>query len=161
MTTPGVGVRPGPRTATATYYLTANRNKRSVALDLTDPADLERAVALASRADVLVENFRPGVADRLGLGYERLRTDNPGLVYASVTGFGSRRGAGADLGGYDFLMQAVGGLMSITGWPDGEPTKVGVAVVDVLASLNLQVGILAALQARERTGEGQRGSRSA
>ncbi|GAA1670865.1 CoA transferase [Fodinicola feengrottensis] len=139
----------------ATYYLTANRNKRSVALDLTDPADLERAVALASRADVLVENFRPGVADRLGLGYERLRTDNPGLVYASVTGFGSR-GAGADLGGYDFLMQAVGGLMSITGWPDGEPTKVGVAVVDVLASLNLQVGILAALQARERTGEGQR-----
>jgi crotonobetainyl-CoA:carnitine CoA-transferase CaiB-like acyl-CoA transferase len=140
---------------TATYYLSANRNKRSVTLDLTDPADLAKAVKLAARADVLIENFRPGTADKLGLGYERLRERNPRLVYASVTGFGSR-GEGAKLGGYDFLVQAVGGLMSITGWPDGEPTKVGVAVVDVLSSLNLQVGILAALQARERTGEGQR-----
>ncbi|WP_163509370.1 CaiB/BaiF CoA transferase family protein [Fodinicola acaciae] len=139
---------------TATYYLSANRNKRSVTLDLADPAGLAKAVRLATRADVLIENFRPGVADRLGLGYERLRQANPRLVYASVTGFGSR-GEGARLGGYDFLVQAVGGLMSITGWPDGEPTKVGVAVVDVLASLNLQVGILAALQARERSGRGQ------
>lgn len=140
---------------TATYYLSANRNKRSVTLDLADPADLAKAVALATRADVLIENFRPGTADKLGLGYEGLTARNPRLVYASVTGFGSR-GEGAKLGGYDFLVQAVGGLMSITGWPDGEPTKVGVAVVDVLSSLNLQVGILAALQARERTGEGQR-----
>lgn len=103
---------------------------------------------------MVVEDFRPGVMDRLGLGYESLRALNPRLVYCSITGFG--RGAGAELPGYDLLIQAVGGLMSITGPPDGEPQKVGVALVDVLAGLFAGVGILAALRHREATGEGQR-----
>ncbi|MFK0244881.1 CaiB/BaiF CoA transferase family protein [Amycolatopsis azurea] len=137
----------------ATYFQSVNRNKSSVALDLADPADLDRARALALEADVVVENFRPGVMDRLGLGPEALRAANPGLVYCSVTGFGS--GGGAALPGYDLLIQAVSGLMSITGDPAGEPQKVGVALVDVLAGLFASVGILAALRHRDRTGEGQ------
>ena len=136
-----------------TYFQSINRNKRSIVLDLRAPADLERALALAQDADVIVENFRPGVMDRLGLGYEQLRGDRPGLVYCSITGFGS--GAGADLPGYDLLVQALGGLMSITGEPDGEPQKVGVALVDILAGLFATVGILAALRHRDATGEGQ------
>jgi crotonobetainyl-CoA:carnitine CoA-transferase CaiB-like acyl-CoA transferase len=136
-----------------TYFQSVNRNKRSVVLDLRAPADLERAIALAREADVVVENFRPGVMDRLGLGYEQLSADHPGLVYCSITGFGS--GAGAELPGYDLLVQALGGLMSITGAPDGEPQKVGVALVDVLAGLFSTVGILAALRHRDATGEGQ------
>jgi len=138
----------------ATYFQSVNRNKRSIALDLADPGQLAHARSLARGADVLVENFRPGVMDRLGLGYEVLSAENPGLVYCSVTGFGA--GAGAELPGYDLLVQAVGGLMSITGDPAGEPQKVGVALVDVLAGLFATVGILAALRHRERTGEGQR-----
>jgi crotonobetainyl-CoA:carnitine CoA-transferase CaiB-like acyl-CoA transferase len=138
----------------ATYFQAVNRNKRSVALDLHDPADLAHAVALASDADVVVENFRPGLLDSLGLGYDALRGANPGLVYCSITGFGS--GGGAALPGYDLLVQALGGLMSITGPAGGEPQKVGVAVVDVLAGLFATVGILAALRHRDRTGEGQR-----
>ena len=136
-----------------TYFQSINRNKASVVLDLRAPADLERALALARESDVIVENFRPGVMDRLGLGYERLSADQPELVYCSITGFGS--GAGADLPGYDLLVQALGGLMSITGAPDGEPQKVGVALVDVLAGLFSTVGILAALRHRDATGEGQ------
>ena len=136
-----------------TYFQAINRNKRSIVLDLRAPADLERALALARHADVIVENFRPGVMDRLGLGYEQLRGDQPALVYCSITGFGA--GAGADLPGYDLLVQALGGLMSITGEPDGEPQKVGVALVDVLAGLFATVGILAALRHRDATGEGQ------
>ena len=136
-----------------TYFQSINRNKRSIVLDLRAPADLERALALARHADVIVENFRPGVMDRLGLGYEQLRGGQPGLVYCSITGFGS--GAGADLPGYDLLVQALGGLMSITGEPDGEPQKVGVALVDILAGLFATVGILAALRHRDATGEGQ------
>jgi crotonobetainyl-CoA:carnitine CoA-transferase CaiB-like acyl-CoA transferase len=138
----------------ATYFLAVNRNKRSIALDLQDPADLGRARELAAGADVLVENFRPGVMDRLGLGYEELRAQNPRLIYCSITGFGAGRGAA--LPGYDLLVQAVGGLMSITGDPNGEPQKVGVALVDVIAGLFTTVGILAALRHRERTGRGQR-----
>ncbi len=138
----------------ATYFQSVNRNKTSVALDLGDPDDLDRARALALEADVVVENFRPGVMDRLGLGPGTLRAANPGLVYCSVTGFGS--GGGAALPGYDLLIQAVGGLMSITGDPGGEPQKAGVALVDVLAGLFASVGILAALRHRDRTGEGQR-----
>lgn len=138
----------------ATYFESVNRNKRSVALDLRSPEGLAAARALALRADVVVENFVPGTMDRLGLGYESLRADNPGLVYASISGFGL--GAGAALPGYDLLVQAVGGLMSVTGPQPGEPTKVGVAVVDVLTGLHLTVGVLAALRHRERTGEGQR-----
>jgi crotonobetainyl-CoA:carnitine CoA-transferase CaiB-like acyl-CoA transferase len=138
----------------ATYFASVNRNKDSVVLDLGDAADLARARALALEADVLVENFRPGLMDRLGLGYDDLAVANPGLIYCSVTGFG--RGGGAALPGYDLLIQAVGGLMSITGTPDGEPQKVGVALVDVLAGLFSTVGILAALQHRTATGAGQR-----
>ncbi|MFJ3903874.1 CaiB/BaiF CoA transferase family protein [Streptomyces sp. NPDC090025] len=138
----------------ATYFLGVNRNKRSVALDLTDPADLASARALVARADVLVENFRPGTMDRLGLGYEESRAANPGLVYCSVTGFGSAEGAA--LPGYDLLVQAMGGLMSVTGEPGGPGTKAGVALVDVITGLHAGMGVLAALRHRERTGEGQR-----
>jgi crotonobetainyl-CoA:carnitine CoA-transferase CaiB-like acyl-CoA transferase len=138
----------------ATYFLSVNRNKRSLVLDLTDATDLGRARALAEKADVVVENFRPFVMERLGLGYGHLATVNPRLVYCSISAFG--RGAGAGLPGYDLLVQALGGLMSITGEPGGEPQKVGVALVDVLAGLYATAGILAALRHREATGEGQR-----
>ena len=138
----------------ATYFQAVNRNKQSIVLDLADDGDRGRALDLASRADVVVENFRPGVMDRLGLGYDALSATNPGLVYCSITGFGA--GDGAALPGYDLLVQALGGLMSITGSPDGEPQKVGVALVDVLAGLFSSVGILAALRHRDATGEGQR-----
>ncbi|TDC04570.1 CoA transferase [Nonomuraea longispora] len=136
----------------ATYFLGVNRNKRSIALDLRDEADLQVARALAVRADVLVENFRPGTMDRLGLGHDALRALNPGLVYCSITGFGS--GAGAGLPGYDLIAQAVGGLMSVTGEPDGPGTKAGVALVDVITGLHAALGILAALRHRDHTGEG-------
>jgi len=138
----------------ATYFQAVNRNKHSVVLDLAAEPDRERALELAGTADVVVENFRPGVMDRLGLGYDALRESNPGLVYCSITGFGA--GEGAALPGYDLLVQALGGLMSITGAPDGEPQKVGVAMVDVVAGLFASVGILAALRHRDRTGDGQR-----
>jgi crotonobetainyl-CoA:carnitine CoA-transferase CaiB-like acyl-CoA transferase len=138
----------------STYHLSVNRNKRSVTLDLTEPEDLELARTLALRADVLVENFRFGAMERRGLGYEDLSGANQGLVYCSISGFG--RAGGAELAGYDFIAQATGGLMSVTGDPDGEPKKVGVALVDVVAGLYATVGILAALRARDRTGHGQR-----
>ncbi len=138
----------------ATYFLAANRNKRSVVLDLKDPADLAEVRRLALEADVVVENFRPGFLDGIGLGYDDLRAVNPRLVYCSISGFG--RGAGAELPGYDMLVQALGGLMSITGEPDAEPQKVGVALVDVLAGLFATVGILAALRHRDASGAGQR-----
>ena len=138
----------------ATYFLAANRNKRSVVLDLKDPADLAEVRRLALAADVVVENFRPGFLDGIGLGYDELRAANPRLVYCSISGFG--RGAGAELPGYDMLVQALGGLMSITGEPDAEPQKVGVALVDVLAGLFATIGILAALRHRDASGTGQR-----
>ena len=138
----------------STYFLAANRNKRSIVLDLKNPKDQDLAVRLSERADILIENFAPGTAERFGIGYDQVAARNPGVVYASVTGFG--RDAGAGLPGYDFLIQAVGGLMSMTGPPDGEPTKTGVALVDVLAGQNLVSGVLAALLARQRTGRGQR-----
>lgn len=130
-----------------------NRNKRSLTLDLREPADHTRAVELVRRADVLFENFRPGTMARHGLGYERAHALNPGLVYCSVSGFGP--GPGAALPGYDLLVQAVGGLMSVTGPGPGEPVKTGVALVDVLTGLHAAVGVLAALRERETTGEGQ------
>jgi crotonobetainyl-CoA:carnitine CoA-transferase CaiB-like acyl-CoA transferase len=138
----------------ATYFQAVNRNKDSLVLDLTDPDGRARARALASESDVVVENFRPGVMDRLGLDYDALAEANPGLIYCSITGFG--RGEGAALPGYDLLVQALGGLMSITGEPGGEPQKVGVALVDVITGLFASVGILAALHHRADTGEGQR-----
>ena len=137
----------------SSYFACTNRSKKSLELDLRDPEDRRVAEALVARADVLVQNFRTGTPERLGLGYEQVRALNPGLVYCSVTGFGS--GAGANLPGYDFVVQAVGGLMSITGSADGEPTKVGVALVDVLTGKDAVIGILAALADRERTGLGQ------
>lgn len=138
---------------TASYFHAANRSKRSLTLDLADAGDRELARRLAERADVLVENFMTGVMDRYGLGHAQVAATNPGIVYCSVTGFGS--GGGAALPGYDFVVQAVGGLMSITGAAGGEPTKVGVAVVDVLTSKDATIGILAALRDRDRTGLGQ------
>jgi crotonobetainyl-CoA:carnitine CoA-transferase CaiB-like acyl-CoA transferase len=138
----------------ATYFLGVNRNKRSVALDLKTADGRAAALRLAARADVVVENFPPGTMERLGLGYDAVCELNPSVVYASVTGFG--RGGGAGLPGYDLLVQAVGGLMSVTGPGPGEPTKVGVALVDVVTGLHATIGILAALRHRERTGEGQR-----
>ncbi|GAA3049174.1 CoA transferase [Streptomyces roseofulvus] len=137
----------------ATYFLGVNRNKRSVALDLTDPDGLAAARAIVDRADVLVENFRPGTMERLGLGFEEVRRTNPELVYCSVTGFGTD--GGAALPGYDLLVQAMGGLMSVTGEPGGQGTKAGVALVDVITGLHAGLGVLAALRHRERTGEGQ------
>jgi crotonobetainyl-CoA:carnitine CoA-transferase CaiB-like acyl-CoA transferase len=137
----------------ATYFQSVNRNKQSIVLDLQDEGDLRRARELASESDVIVENFRPGVMDRLGLGYEQLKAGQPGLIYCSITGFGS--GPGAQLPGYDLLVQALGGLMSITGEPEGPPQKVGVALVDVLAGLFATAGILAALRHRDAGGDGQ------
>ena len=138
----------------ATYFQALNRNKSSVVLDLGDPAGVARARELAAQADVVVENFRPGLLDGLGLGYEALAARRPGLVYCSITGFGAQ--AGAALPGYDLLVQALGGLTSVTGEPGGLPQKVGVALVDVIAGLFAAVGILAALRHRDATGEGQR-----
>ena len=137
----------------SSYFESVNRGKRSIALDLADPADQQAAHELVRRADVLVENFRPGSLARYGLDYDGARELNPGLVYASISGFGS--GEGADLPGYDFVVQALGGLMSITGSADGPPTKVGVAVVDVLTGKDAALGIMAALRQRESTGRGQ------
>ena len=137
----------------STYFTSVNRNKRSITLDLADPEDRAVAHRLSDRADVLVENFRPGALARFGLDAVSARARNPGLVYCSISGFGA--GAGAGLAGYDFVVQAVGGLMSITGQPDGPPTKVGVAVVDVLAGLHATIAIQAALRERDRTRVGQ------
>jgi crotonobetainyl-CoA:carnitine CoA-transferase CaiB-like acyl-CoA transferase len=137
----------------ATYYLGINRNKRSVALDLHDPADVEQARALATSADVMVQNFKPGGLARLGLGYDAVRELNRGIVYCSISGFGTAGGQGYP--GYDLLVQATGGLMSITGPAPNTPTATGVAVVDVITGLHAAMGILAALHHRERTGEGQ------
>lgn len=137
----------------SSYYECVNRTKRSIALDLSAPDDLAMAKRLVRRADVLVQNFRPGVMARFGLDVESVSADNPRLVYCSISGFGDSNGA--ELPGYDFIVQAVGGLMSITGEEDGVPQKVGVAVVDVLTSKDAVIGILAALADRARTGQGQ------
>src|SRR4051812_2217006 len=124
------------------YYLSINRSKRSVALDLKDPRALELAVELCAGADVVIENFRPGAADALGLGFDALRTRNKRLVYCSITGFGTDRSPAARPG-YDFIAQAESGLMSVTGMD--EPTKVGVAIVDVLTGVHAAVAVLAAV----------------
>jgi crotonobetainyl-CoA:carnitine CoA-transferase CaiB-like acyl-CoA transferase len=138
----------------ATYFLGVNRNKRSVTIDLATDEGRAAARDLALASDVLVENFRPGTLERMGLGFDDLHAEHPGLVFCSITGFGA--GEGRDLPGYDLVVQAVGGLMSVTGPEPGRPTKVGVALVDVIAGLHASVGILAALRHRDRTGEGQR-----
>lgn len=138
----------------ATYFLSVNRNKRSFAADMSDPTDHRDLVELIRRADVLIENFRPGTMARYGMSYEQAAAINPRLVYCSITGFGTAESA-ATLPGYDLLVQAVGGLMSVTGPHPGEPVKAGVALVDVLTGLHAAIGVLAALRARETTGRGQ------
>jgi crotonobetainyl-CoA:carnitine CoA-transferase CaiB-like acyl-CoA transferase len=139
----------------ATYYLGLNRNKRSVTLDLKDSGDLELAKRLAARADVVVESFRPGTIDRLGLGYADVAAANPGVVYCSISAFGTGERA-AGLPGYDLLLQAMSGLMSVTGETDGRPLKVGAALIDMICGLYAATAVLAALHARGRTGAGQR-----
>jgi CoA:oxalate CoA-transferase len=135
------------------YFLSLNRGKESVALNLKDDADRGVFLELVRRGDVLVENYRPGTLDRLGLGYDRLRTVNPRLIYAAVSGFGqtgpwSRRPA------YDMIVQALGGLMSVTGHPGGPPTKAGTSIGDITGGLFTLVGIASALYSREKTGAG-------
>jgi crotonobetainyl-CoA:carnitine CoA-transferase CaiB-like acyl-CoA transferase len=144
------------RDGEATYNLGLNRNKRSVVLDLGDPADRALARTLALRADVLVESFRPGLMTGWGLDGDTLRAaGNPGLISCSVTAFGSAGEAAAAMPGYDFLAQAMGGLMHVTGEPDGRPLKVGAAVVDLVCGLLSAIGILAALRERDATGRGR------
>ena len=138
----------------ATYYLSVNRNKHSIVLDLKDPADLRTAQDIAGRADVLVENFKPTGLDRFGLDYDSVRRSNPAVVYASITGFGTA--GGANLPGYDLLVQAMSGMMDLTGDPDGKPYRSGVAVFDVITGMHTAIGILGALNHRARTGCGQR-----
>lgn len=145
----------GPAGRESAYYLCANRNKRSVTADLADPAGQALVRELAEGADVVVENFAPGTLERWGLGYEALAGANPRLVFCSISGYGAD-GPDAGRPGYDFAVQARAGWMSITGEPEGDPMKVGVALVDVLTGQNAAIAILAALQERERSGLGQR-----
>ncbi|MEO8897709.1 MAG: CoA transferase [Candidatus Dormibacter sp.] len=135
------------------YFLSINRNKRGIAVDLKDDAGREIAVRLADGADVLIENFRPGAAARLGLGYEELSGRNPRLVYASISGYG-QTGPDAELPGYDAIAQALGGVVSVTGEPTGPPVRVGTPVADLGAAMWAAIGVLAALHARAASGRG-------
>jgi crotonobetainyl-CoA:carnitine CoA-transferase CaiB-like acyl-CoA transferase len=136
------------------YYLSTNRNKRGIVLDLSTERGQEAARRLAARADILVENFRPGTLERWSLDYATLSAANPGLIHVAVSGFG-QTGPYRDRAGYDVLVQAMGGLMSLTGEPDGPPTKVGLPIADLNAGTWVLVGVLMALQARHTTGQGQ------
>ena len=138
---------------TSTYFLAINRNKRSVALDLKADGDRALAQELARRADVLVQNFKPGGLRRFGLDYDAVSALNPSVIYASISGFGS--GGGRDLPGYDLMVQAMSGLMSLTGDPEGPPYRAGISAFDVMAGLHTAIAILAALNHRNATGEGQ------
>jgi crotonobetainyl-CoA:carnitine CoA-transferase CaiB-like acyl-CoA transferase len=144
---------PPEREGISTYFLGVNRGKRSMVLDLRAEDDLALAQELARRADVFIENFKPGGMARFGLDFESVKAANAGVVYASISGFGS--GAGAHVPGYDLLVQAVSGLMSLTGDPDGPPFRAGISVFDVMAGNHAVIGILAALRHRDATGEGQ------
>jgi crotonobetainyl-CoA:carnitine CoA-transferase CaiB-like acyl-CoA transferase len=144
---------PPTRGDVSTYYLAINRNKRSVALDFKDDHDATLARELASRADVVLENFKPGGLAKFGLDYETVSSGNPRVVYASISGFGS--GGGASLPGYDLIVQAMSGLMSLTGSADGEPFRAGISVFDVMSGMQATIGILAALHHREVSGDGQ------
>jgi len=141
------------RNGESAYYMNLNRNKKGVTLNLKKGRDI--FIELVKTADVLVENYRPGTMDRLGLGYETLKKINPRLVYGAVSGFGDT-GPYRLRPGYDIIGQAMGGLMSTTGWPGGEPTRTGTAMGDVLAGLSVTIGILAALRHRDQTGCGQK-----
>ncbi len=144
----------GAETRESAYFLSANRGKHSVAVNIADPRGQDIVKALVAQADVLVENFKPGDLARYGLDYPTLSRINPRLVYCSITGFG-QTGPNADRAGYDFLVQGEGGLMSLTGEADGPPMKAGVGIADILCGMYAAVGILAAIQARHTTGTGQ------
>ncbi|SHJ67527.1 formyl-CoA transferase [Palleronia salina] len=152
---PYVAPRDGGDSDLSAYFMCANRNKYSVIADLRSPEDQARVRDLAARADVVVENFRPGGLARYGLDADTLCAAHPGLVYCSVTGFG-QTGPNRDKPGYDIMAQGYGGMMSLTGAPDGPPMKVGVGITDVMCGMYACVGILAALRHRDRTGQGQR-----
>ncbi|MBN9672945.1 CaiB/BaiF CoA transferase family protein [Roseibium aggregatum] len=150
--------REGRETAESAYYLSSNRNKASVAVDLASPEGQDLISGLAARADILVENFKVGDLKRRGLDYETLKADNPRLIYCSISGFG-QTGPYAHRAGYDFLIQGMGGIMSLTGFPDeegGTETKCGVGIADVMCGMYATVSILAALNHRNETGDGQR-----
>jgi formyl-CoA transferase len=136
------------------YYVNLNRGKKSITLNLKNPEGKQVLLDLVKKCDVLLENFRPGTMKRLGLSYEDLNKINPQLVYASISGFG-QTGPYKSRPGYDIIGQAMGGLLSITGWPDSPPTRTGTAIGDILSALFSCIGILAALNIRERTGKGQ------
>jgi crotonobetainyl-CoA:carnitine CoA-transferase CaiB-like acyl-CoA transferase len=144
---------PPVKDGVSTYYLSIGRNKRSVVLDFGDPDDRALAQELLRRADVALENFKPGSLAKFGLDYESAARDNPGLVYLSISGFGTAEGAW--LPGYDLIVQAVSGLMSLTGDPDGEAFRAGISVFDVMAGLHGLIGVLAALHQRDESGLGQ------
>ncbi|MBN9107831.1 MAG: CoA transferase [Pseudonocardia sp.] len=144
---------PPVRDGVSTYYLGVNRGKRSIALDLRDEADLRVARELARRADVVIQNLKPGGMARFGLDHESVLAANPRSVYVSISGFGA--GAGAKVPGYDLMVQAMSGLMSLTGDPDGPPFRAGISVFDVMAGNHAVIGILAALRHVEATGQGQ------
>jgi crotonobetainyl-CoA:carnitine CoA-transferase CaiB-like acyl-CoA transferase len=144
---------PPTRGDVGTYYLAVNRNKRSIVLDLKDPDDLEVARALSARADVFIQNFKPGGLARFGLDYDCVRGRNEAVIYCSISGFGAA--AGAKLPGYDLLVQGMSGLMSLTGAPDGPPFRAGISVFDVMTGLHSVIGILTALHHRDLTGQGQ------
>ena len=146
-------VPPVTEDGVSTYFLAINRNKRSAALDLKNDRDLALAKELARRADVFVQNFKPGGLAGYGLDYDSVSAANPSVIYASISGFGS--GGGKDLPGYDLMVQAMSGLMSLTGSPDGPPFRAGISAFDVIAGLHTTIAILAALNHRQRTGEGQ------
>lgn len=139
--------------AHSAYFASINRGKQSIALDLSDPADRTVFDALLGKADVLVENFRPGVMDKLGLGWEAVHVCHPRLIYAATSGFG-HTGPDRAKPAYDMIVQALGGIMSVTGWPGGKPTRVGTSIGDITAGLFTVIGILSAVHHRERTGEG-------
>lgn len=144
---------PPHREGVSTYFLSVNRNKNSIVLDMKDPADLQTAYEIIDRADVFVENFKPGGLAKFGLDEDSVAARWPGLIHASITGFGSQ--AGAAMPGYDLLAQAVSGLMTVTGSQDGPPQRAGVAMFDVITGLHAAVGILGALRARDLTSQGQ------
>lgn len=136
------------------YFTNLNRNKKSVTLDLKNPEAKKALLELVKVSDVVLENYKPGTMEKLGLSYETMKEVNPGIVYASISGFG-QYGPYRDRPGYDIIGQAMGGLMSVSGWPDSPPTRTGTAMGDILAGLNCCIGILAALKSRDRTGLGQ------
>ena len=138
----------------STYFINNNRNKKSIVLNLKDPSDHQKLVEIIKSMDVLVENFRPGTMEKLGLGYEDLKEINSRLIYASISGFG-QYGPYKSKPGYDIIGQAMGGIMSITGWPDSPPTRTGTAIADFLSALFCTIGILSALHARKSSGKGQ------